>query len=118
MTNVTRTVGVVLVAVGVIAYVATDAVSVTALAPAFVGLPILILGLLAARENVHRHMIHAALVVALLGALASLPMALKLLTGRAGSAEVTSMVTALVCAVYVALGIRSFTAARRRRTTV
>ena len=117
MTNVTRAVGVALIAVGIIAYVVTDAASVTALAPAFVGLPILVLGLLAAREALHRHMIHGALVVALLGALGSLPMVIALFGSDAGAAEVTSTVTALICAVYIALGVRSFIAARRSRQT-
>lgn len=114
MTNVTRAVGVVLIAVGVIAYVATGAASVTALAPAFVGVPIVLFGAFAARENLHRHMIHGALVVAVLGLLGSLPMVVELLTGDAGAAQVTSTVTAVVCAVYIALGVRSFIAARRQ----
>ena len=117
MTNVTRAAGAVLIAVGIVAYITTGAASVTALAPAFVGLPILILGLLAAREKLRRHMIHAALAVALLGALASVPMAVALLTGTTGAAEVTSTVTAVICAAYVAIGVRSFIAARRTRQT-
>ena len=117
MSNVTRAVGAVLVVVGIVAYVITGAASVTALAPAFVGFPILILGLLAAREQLHRHMIHAALAVALLGVLASVPMAVALLTGTTGAAEVTSAVTAVICSAYVAMGVRSFIAARRTRQT-
>lgn len=116
MTNATRAVGALLIAVGVVAYAVTGAGSVTALAPAFVGLPILVLGLFAARENLHRHMIHAALAVALLGALASLPMAIGVVLGDAGAAELTSAVTLLICAGYVAAGVRSFIAARRSRT--
>lgn len=117
MTNMTRAAGAVLIVVGVVAYVATGAASVTALAPAFVGLPILVLGLLAGRESLHRHVIHGALGVALLGVVASLPMAVDLLMGEVGAAAVTSAVMALVCGVYVALGVRSFVAARRARET-
>lgn len=115
MTNLTRATGTILIVVGVVAYVATNAASPTALAPAVVGLPILVLGLLAGRETVHRHMIHAALVVALLGALGTLPMVAGLLTGDTGGAEITSTVTAVICLGYVALGVRSFVAARRAR---
>lgn len=117
MTTVTRATGAVLIVVGVVAYVATGAASVTALAPAVLGLPILVLGLVAGRESLHRHVIHAALVVALLGVLASLPMVVDLLGGEVGGAEVTSAAMALVCAVYVGLGVRSFVAARRARET-
>ncbi len=115
MTNVTRAVGAVLIAVGLIAYVATGAESVTALAPALVGLAILLLGVFAGREHLRRHMIHGALVVARRGLVASLPMAVGRLTGEAGAPQMTSMITALICAVYVGLGVRSFVAARRRR---
>lgn len=117
MTNLTRAIGAILIVVGVVAYLATDRASPTALAPAVVGLPILVLGLLAGREALHRHVIHAALVVALLGFLGSLPMVVTLVTGDGGAAEVTSTVTAVVCAAYVGLGVRSFVAARRARET-
>lgn len=115
MTTMTRAVGALLIAVGVVAYVVTDAASVTALAPAVVGLPILVLGLVAGRENLHRHAVHGALAVALLGALGSVPMVAGLFGDDAGAAEVTSTVTALICAAYVALGVRSFVAARKAR---
>jgi uncharacterized membrane protein len=115
LTTITRAVGAILIVVGVVAYVVTDAASLTALAPAVVGLPILVLGLVAGRESLHRHAIHAALVVALLGLLGSVPMVVGLFADDAGAAEVTSTVTALLCAVYVALGVRSFVAARKVR---
>jgi uncharacterized protein YqgC (DUF456 family) len=115
VTTVTRAVGAVLVAVGVVAYIATGAESPTALFPAVPGALILVLGLLAARDRLHRHMIHAALVVALLAALASLRMVVDLLRGEVGGAEITSTVTAVVAAVYVGLGVRSFVAARGAR---
>lgn len=114
MTNVTRAVGAILIAVGIIAYVATGAASVTALAPAFVGVAILLFGVFASREKLHHHMIHGALGVAVLGLLGSLPMVVELATGDAGAAQVTSTVTAVVCAVYITLGVRSFIAARRQ----
>ena len=117
MTTRTRATGAALVLLGVVAYVATGAASVTALAPAVLGLPILVLGLLAGREAWHRHAIHAALVLALLGVLASVPMVIDLVAGEVGGAEVTSAVMAVVCAAYVALGVRSFVAARRARET-
>lgn len=71
MTTVTRTVGVVLIALGVLAYVVTGFAHPTALYRSVLGLVILVLGVLASREVLHRHMIHAALVVALLGLIGS-----------------------------------------------
>lgn len=119
MTTVTRTVGAVLIALGVLAYVATGFASPTALVRAVLGLMILVLGMLASREALHRHMIHAALVVALLGLIGSIPAAAELLTGAERMvASIVSLVTALVCAGYLVMGIRSFVAARRATEAV
>jgi uncharacterized membrane protein len=111
MAKVTQLVGAILVVVGVVAYVATDFASVTALLPAVLGLVLAVLGLVAARIEAGRHAIHAALVVALLGLVASLRPLGGLGDGEA--AAITSLVTVLVLAVYLAMGIRSFLAARR-----
>jgi uncharacterized membrane protein len=113
MAKVTQIVGAVLIAVGVIAYVLTDFASVTALLPALLGLVIGVLGLVATRIEAGQHAIHAALVVALLGLLGSLQPLGGLADGE--PAAITSLVTVLVCAAYLALGVRSFLNARRAR---
>ena len=113
MAKVTQIVGLVLIAVGVIAYVATGFASVTALLPAALGVVVGVLGLVAARTEGGHHAIHAALVVALLGALGSLRPTGGLADGE--PAAITSVVTIIVCAVYIALGVRSFVAARKER---
>lgn len=119
MTSVTRATGLALIAIGIAAYVGSGAASLTALLPAGLGFVVLLLGTLARRESLHRHAIHAALAVALLGALGALPRALaagEVLTGgdvERPLAAVASLLTVLVCAVYIGLGVRSFIAARR-----
>lgn len=121
MVLLTRVVGGVLVVVGLGGYVATSAASVTALLPAALGLPILGLGLWAGNEERRRTAIHAALVVALLGLLGTLMNVVELpavLTGgdvERPTAVIVSSITAMVCAVYLAVGVRSFAASRRRR---
>ncbi len=121
MTNATIGLGAVLVAVGVIAYFATGRDSLTALLPALLGLPILILGIVALKENVRRHAIHAALVLALLGALGTSMQVVELPDLIAGNdverpaAVVTSTITAVLCIIYVVAGVRSFINARRAR---
>src|SRR5690606_37148766 len=72
MVMITRVIGALLIGVGVVAYVATGAESVTALAPAVVGAILLALGLLAGGPGRVATMVHLALVVSLLGVLASL----------------------------------------------
>ncbi len=118
MTTLTQAVGAILVATGVVAYLASSAVSVTALIPAFVGIAVLAAGLIAAKPAAHRHAIHAALAVALLGALGSLMNVAKLGDVIAGTAQrpgavITSTVMFVVLAGYLALGVRSFVKARR-----
>lgn len=121
MTKVTMATGAALVALGAIAYVASSAVSVTALIPAFVGLPILIAGVVARNPAAHRHAIHAALAVALLGALGSLMQVAKIGDVIAGTAQrpaavIVSTIMFALLAIYVGLGVRSFVAARRSRS--
>lgn len=121
MTRLTAIVGAALVLTGVLAFVLTATSSVTALIPAFVGGLMVICAAIASRPALHRHGIHAALVVALVGALGSLMNVVKigqLLDGSASRpvAIITSLILFVLCAGYVALGVRSFVAARKART--
>lgn len=108
ITPLTRATGAVLVVIGVAGYVLTDFASPTALLPALLGVVIGVCGLLASDSRRHRTAVHVALAVALLGLLGSLP---RVFGG--GAAGVVSALTVLVCLAYVAIGVRSFVAARR-----
>lgn len=121
MTAVTLIVGTILTLAGVVGYVASEAASFTALIPSIVGVLLLVCGLLARKENLRRHAIHAALVIALLGAIGSLMNVLRIGELFAGTAErpaavILSTVMFLVLAVYLVLGVRSFIMARRAQT--
>lgn len=111
MVKVTQLVGMILVVVGVVAYVATGFASVTALLPALLGLVIGVLGIVAARLDAGQHAIHGALVVALLGLIGSSQPLGGL--SQAKPAAITSLVTVLVLAAYLVAGVRSFVTARR-----
>lgn len=119
MVLLTRVTGVVLIVAGSVGYAATGGASLTALLPTVLGLPILGLGFWAGNEDKRRTAVHAALVVALLGFLGTLMNVAELpalLTGgdvARPSAVVVSSITALVCAIYLGVGVRSFVAARR-----
>ena len=99
----------------------TENASITALIPAFFGIPVLALGLAAAKwPGKGKHLIHAALLLALLG-LAGAGSGLTKLPGLFTNpdeverpvAVVVQSAMALACVVYLALGIRSFIAARK-----
>ena len=118
MTRLTFTIGGILTVLGIVAYVVTGAASVTALIPAFVGVLMLVCAALARRPALHRHSIHGALIIALLGAAGSLMNVAKLGDLFAGTAErpsaiVVSTIMFVLLVFYIAMGVRSFIAARR-----
>ncbi len=110
--------GVLLVLLGVGFYLGTDRVSPTPLIPAAFGVVFFILGLLARRDRLRMHVMHAA---ALLG-LAGVGIPLWRLWPAISTGEVKSVpatvelaLMAGICAVFVALCVRSFIMARRSR---
>lgn len=116
MPRVTIGLGIVLIAVGVIAYVATGFASWTALIPAILGAVILVCGLIGLKKQ--KLGIHIALVVAILGILGTSMNVVQVGALIAGEAErpaavVTSIITFVLLIVYVVMGVRSFIAARR-----
>lgn len=112
--------GVVLILLGIIGYaiaVTNNNPSVTALIPAFFGIALAALGALAQfKESLRKHLMHAAVIVALLGFIATAGRLISRLNELTASPAVISQaVMAIVCLVFVVLTIRSFAAARRNR---
>lgn len=91
--------------------------SVTALIPAFFGAAFLICAIVARREAARKHAMHAAVALGLIGAVAALARAVPaVVNGQATRpAVLAQLAMAALLAVYVALGVRSFIAARRAR---
>ena len=125
MARLTIAIGMLLVLLGVGFYIGlTDAESgrpsVTALIPAFAGLPILLLGAGALKESIRKHAMHGVSVLALLGCLLPVGhLGSKLARGAEvkTAALVSMVVMALLCGVLLAACIRSFVRARLGRTT-
>ncbi|NDL57150.1 hypothetical protein [Phytoactinopolyspora mesophila] len=120
MTAVTLVVGGLLTLAGIIAYAVSDAASATALIPSVVGVLLLVCGLLARKASIHKHAIHAAMVIALLGALGSLMNVVQIGDLIDGTAErpaaiVVSIIMFVILVAYLVLGVRSFISARRQR---
>jgi nucleoside recognition membrane protein YjiH len=121
MLALTTWTGGLLVATGVIAYVATDAVSLTALIPAAFGVLLLIAALIGrSSETARKHAMHAGLVVALVGALGALMNVVKIGDHFAGTAErpgaiIASTVMFVLLVVFLVAGVRSFVKARAAR---
>lgn len=107
--------GVILIALGIVGYVMTGQSSVTALIPSFFGIALAGLGLAAnAKESLRKHLMHGAVVVALLGFIATAGRLLSRLSElTATPAVISQAIMAAVCLVFVILAIKSFAAARR-----
>lgn len=110
--------GLLLILIGAAGYFAGGRVSVTALIPAFFGLPILLSSLLAQKEKFLKHGMHGAAFFALLGFLA--PLGRLIPVAAKGEFELNLATCAqlamiLVCGIFLVLCIRSFKAARRVR---
>jgi len=112
-----------LVLLGLGGFLATGARAATALIPLFLGVPVVILGGVALKgsERARRHSMHAAVLLALLGFLGSAPGLIgiaRLLGGgdvKRPAAAVMQGAMALICLVFIVLGVRSFLIARARR---
>jgi len=116
MASTTIIFGVLLTLLGLGGYILTGTSSFTALIPAVFGLLLIVLGFLARSEAVRRHAMHAAAVVALVGCAGALFPLLRTPMGLRPAIAVFSQIAMVVLtAVFVALCVRSFIDARRRR---
>jgi hypothetical protein len=89
--------------------------SVTALIPAFFGLVIALLGAVAkSNENLRKHLMHAAVLVGLLGfIIPAFRLLSKLGDLTLSAAVVSQLAMALICLIFVILCVQSFVNARR-----
>ena len=119
MPAVTRAVGFLLVLLGVVGYIGTGGASITALIPAMVGALFLILAMVARNPEARKHVMHAAVAIALLAVVGGVPRIISAV--NAGDlqrpAVLAQIAMATILAVYVVLGVKSFIDARRARRT-
>ena len=112
--------GIILILIGGVGYaygLSTGHASVTALIPAFFGIVLAFLGWLAqTKENLRKHLMHAGVVVALIGFILPTGRLFSKMNDLTWSAAVLSQAAmAFVCLIFVILTIQSFAAARRNR---
>ncbi|MSO49882.1 MAG: hypothetical protein EXQ49_08275 [Acidobacteria bacterium] len=120
MANVSRSVGLLLMIVGVGGYVMTGMASPTALIPAAFGLVISMLGFYARHEDNRRTAMHLAMGIAMVGVLGSVSGLLSipaLISGEVAlpAAVVSRSAMAVILLVYLAMGFNSFRQARQGR---
>ena len=124
MAGLTIVFGIVLIVLGVAVFVATGSHAPTALIPAYFGILLAILGLLANTPDSRRRMLfmHIAVTIGLLGFVFPGWRAAGDIIGQAHGHAILRPVAmqeelamAAICLVFVLLCVRSFIAARRER---
>ncbi len=94
----------------------------TALIPAYVGIVLAILGALAFKENLRKHVMHFAAMVGLLAAIGDGVQLVRTILNTSDRPEVRQLklesmsATLILCVVFLVLCIRSFINARKNRT--
>lgn len=106
--------GVALIVLGVVVTVLSDSDSFTSWIPAIIGLVFLILGVIAAvREDLRRHVMHGAAALALIAIISSVgSLASRFNTDDGWWAEISQIVTIVLCAGFVMTAVGSFRSAR------
>ena len=110
--------GRILVLIGAVGYIygmTSGSASVTALIPAFFGIVLMALGHIArAKESLRKHLMHAAVLVAALGFLASAGRLIsKISEITLSAAYISQIAMALTCLIFIILAVKSFIDARK-----
>ncbi|NDA09616.1 MAG: hypothetical protein EBZ05_01395 [Verrucomicrobia bacterium] len=110
------------IVLGLAAFFLTGATHQTALIPAYIGLLLSLLAWLGQKENLRKHVMHAAMLIGLLALFGTVRSLLKLPAAFDGTAERPAAIyaqaaTALLSVAYLGLGVRSFIQARRSRSS-
>ncbi len=121
MPGLTIIIGSILTLLAGVSYIGSGGASWTALIPAMVGVPLVVLGIIARKEQARKHAMHVAVALAMIGFLGTirvLPSFLTIIGG--GSVErpgaiIAQLTMACCCFVLVLFGVRSFVEARRKR---
>lgn len=120
MARVAIIIGLILMAIGVAFYIGTGGKSITAMIPAFVGMPILVCGAIGLNALRRKAALHVAVVIALLGFLGSFGRTIPLLSvlrGAPGAYDpivvYESAALNVLCLIFIILAVRSFMDARR-----
>ena len=118
MASTTIVFGVLLTLLGLGGYLLAGGISITALIPAFFGVPLVVLGVLARSDSARKHAMHAAAALALLGWAGAVFSLMRTPAGpRSPIAAFSQSAMVVLTAIFVVLCVRSFIAARRARTS-
>ena len=115
--NLAKVAGGILVIWGLVAYFmqSADPPSITAMIPAFMGAPLLLLGILSERNEANRHhYMHAAMIFALLMVIGG-AQGLIDIGGKSNLAIGSHLILVVLGSIFMTAGIMSFRHARKLR---
>ena len=121
MAKISLTFGVIFILMGLISYFGISSESITALIPAFFGIPMLILGWLGLNEKYLKHTMHIAAILMLLGFFGTIGGLIKFLKMLGGvqperpAAVKVQAIMALMCLIFLVLAVKSFIDTRKNR---
>lgn len=123
MPKLSINIGVLLVILGFFSYIATEMVSLTALIPSLFGIAFIGLGLLARKsDDMQKHSMHAAMLLALLGVGGSFTGLRQITSALLGgdmpvrfTAAASQATMAVLCILFLIFGIKSFIDARKEK---
>ncbi|NNJ25178.1 hypothetical protein [Alienimonas chondri] len=108
--------GTALIVVGAAGYLLSEERSPTAFIPAGFGVILIVCGLIArSGEKALKHAMHGAAMVGLIGLIAGVVVLVTRWPGEFGLPQVCQAAMAVICAAFIALCIKSFRDARKRR---
>jgi O-antigen/teichoic acid export membrane protein len=116
LANTTIGFGIALIVLGIGGYFGTDRVSLTALIPTAFGLLLVIFGALARDEKRRMMAMHTAVTIGLLGFIGDVATLISRGSIEKQAALIAQSIMAVLMAVYVAMCVKSFIDARRKRT--
>ncbi len=117
MSNVSMFFGVVLMALGGGLYFASETRAITALIPAFFGVAFVVLGAIARNDAARKHAMHVAAMLGLIGCVFPAYRVVSAVVAgtELGLAHYGQIAMAALCAVFVALCVKSFIDSRKER---
>ncbi len=113
--------GIILITIGLLGYFGLGSQSITALIPTFLGLPVVILGVLGLKEKFLKTSMHIVSVLMLLGFLGTVSGLIKffgMISGNEVSrpeAVTVQAIMAVLCLVFLIFTVKSFIDARRNK---
>ena len=113
MYRVTILFGILLGITGIVGFYLTGADHLTALIPAFIGVPLFVCGIIAAKEAMRMMAMHIAILIGLIGFIGAAATLFK--ANQEMAAVVSKSITSVLCATFVGLCVRSFIQARKTR---